>query len=72
MCAEDYLRFISLEKDKAICFLTIHCNHTLKFCYSFEDKLALVFKKGIFEISHIDGPDVLKVIQNLDAVDHEG
>jgi hypothetical protein len=55
-CAEDYLRFISLEQDKAHCFLTIFCDRSLKFCYSFEDKLALVFRKGIFEIARVASP----------------
>jgi hypothetical protein len=41
-----------LDNEKASCFLAIHCGTSLKFMRSFEDKLVLVFRKGIFEIAN--------------------
>lgn len=72
ICAENYLRLISLEKDKANCYFAINFGDTLKFIRSFEDQLILVFKKGVFEIATAVQTEELKVAQNLDAVDHEG
>ena len=71
-CAEDYLRLILLENGKAHCFIAIHCSSNLKIFRSFEDKLVLVFKKGVFQIATACEAKNLQIIQNLDAVDHQG
>lgn len=72
ICAENYLRLVSIENDKANCYFALNFGDSLKFMRSFEDKLILVFKKGIFEIASAVHTEELKVAQNLDAVYHEG
>jgi len=72
ICAEQYLRLTSLDKNKASCFFSVFFGENLNMIRSFEDKLVLVYKKGIFEIANVTGDEELNVIQNLDAVDHEG
>jgi WD40 repeat protein len=72
VCAENYLRLTSLEKSQASCFFAVYFGDNLSFIRSFEDKLAIVFKKGIFEMARAVGPEECQVVQNLDAVDHEG
>jgi hypothetical protein len=51
MCAEQYMRLTSIEKDKASCFFSVYFGDNLKIMRSFEDKLVVVYKKGIFEIA---------------------
>lgn len=72
ICAENYLRITSIENEKASCYFVINFGDMLKFIRSFEDKLILVFRKGLFEIATAVAEEELKVMQNLDAVDHEG
>ena len=72
ICAEQYLRLTSLEKDKASCFFSVFFGENLKFMQCFEDKIVVVFRKGIFEIGTAIGAEECQVVQNMDAVDHEG
>ena len=51
ICEEQYLRLTNVQEDKAYCYFSVYFGDNLKIIRSFEDKLVLVFKKGIFEIA---------------------
>lgn len=49
-CVEKYLKFIKFDQDKAYCILNIFTGDCISFYKSLEDRLAIVLKKGFFEI----------------------
>lgn len=51
--------------------LSVYFGPSLRQIYGFQDRLALVFQKGFFDIFQIDENDNEYCIRNMDTSDHE-
>jgi hypothetical protein len=51
ICEEKYLKMINFAGNKANCLYTIFCGEVYTQMYGFEDNLAIVFQKGLFDVA---------------------
>lgn len=70
-CSEEYLKIVRFDSEKAACIKSIHVGSTLKWMKGFEDRLALVLQKGMFEIFTLDANEKDHCILNQKSEDHE-
>jgi WD40 repeat protein len=71
MCEENFLKIVKFDDEKAYCINTIQVGGTLNRIHGFEDRLALVFQKGFFDVFEVDEQDSDYCLRNLEAPDHE-
>ena len=71
LCSEKYLKIVKFEEEKAACILSFFTFDNIKWMRGFEDRLALVMKKGFFEIFSFNGSSKFTCIQNNNSEDHE-
>ena len=50
ICEERFLKLVKFDEEKANCILSLYMGASFRQMHAFEDRLALVFKKGFFEL----------------------
>lgn len=49
-CSEYYIKIVKFDHEKATCIFSIFTSDTITFIKGLEDRMALVLKKGFFEV----------------------